>query len=212
MDLEIPEEDRAVLADWLGSTDDRLDKVLSVIEGAKPTLRRSQLVDHIAHETSLDADAIGPLVDTLINVIHTVAAFSDDDRAQAVAIVGRAIGGDDADRTRIDKRLDRILQSKALEITGKAYGVLSDNPNLFCSARTLSELRPVFDRGLDARAAVIVHQLKLVYHTGPSSERSDLFLALDRSDLDYLKTIIDRAIEKHDKLEAMTKTLNLPLL
>jgi len=215
MILEIPEEEREVLAEWIGADDDRLDRVLTVVESIKPTLRRQELTEQIAEATAIAHDAVEGLVDRLINMLHTMSAFPGEDRDVAVAVLTRAIRGEGvhADAERFAKRLDRILQSKVFEVTGKAMGVLSDNQNLFCSARTLSEIRPVFvDRGLDPQAAVIVHQMKLVYHTGPRGERSEIFIAFERGDLNLLKEVVDRAIAKHEKLAAMVSKLDVPLL
>ena len=215
MFLEIPEQEREVLAEWIGADDERFDRVLAAIESAKATLRPSELTEQVAKATDMARETIEGLVDTLISMVLTVSSFTDEDRDLAVEVLARAIRGEGAhaDAERFTHRLERILQSKVLEITGKAFGVLNDNQNVFCSARTLSEIRPVFvDRGLDPQAAVIVHQMKLVYHTGPRGERSEIFMAFDRGDLDTLKEAIDRAIAKHDKLAAMVAKLGITLL
>jgi hypothetical protein len=218
MILEIPEEEREILSEWIGADDDRLDRVLAAVEEAKPTLRRQELTEQLAKATTIAHEAIAELLDTLINMLHTVSAFPDEDRDLAAADLTHAIRGEGvhANTERFTKRLARVLQSKVLEVTGKALGILSDNQNLFCSVRTLSEIRPVFvDRGLDPQAAVIVHQMKLVYHAGPGGQRSEIFVAFDRGDLDTLDTlkeVVDRAIAKHEKLVAMVTKMDLPLL
>src|SRR5262249_10137123 len=158
---------------------------ITALEKAKPALTPPTLAQRIADEAGVQADAALDLLFALCNLTRTVEGFEAAERADASEILFRAIFDDDKDapeRSRFDERLKRILNCKSIQITSKALGVLNANPNSFCSARTLSELRPVFGEAeLDPEAALIVHQLKLVYHVGPgANDRQEIFIAMDR--------------------------------
>jgi hypothetical protein len=115
-------------------------------------------------------------------------------------------------RKRFDERMSRVLHCKSVQITAKALQILLDNPNTYCTARTLSEVRPVFNDELEPQAAVILHHLKLVYHKGPDRQREELFVALDRDALEQLHRVLSRAIAKNNKLETTGGTFNFRLL
>jgi hypothetical protein len=216
MKLEIPELDRELLAKWLVRGEGPIDQVLAVLEAAEPTLRPRDLAKRLADEAGLDADTANDLMAVFQSLALTVSRFDEEEKPSAAAIIFHSIVGDVADaekREAFQNRVARILGAKAVEITGKALGVLLDHPNTFCTARTLSEIRPVFrEDGLEPQAAVIVHQLKIVYHVGPERERGEIFIALDGDHLQTMKAVLDRAIRKHEHLKQLSAKLELPVL
>jgi hypothetical protein len=213
MKLEIPSEERDVLRRWLVEDEPRMKHVLAALAQAQPALARATLAKEVARHTGLDETLAGQLVRALINLSATVWGLAEEDRDKAADIIFQTLQPAGGDRTTFDAHLAQVLELPALEITGKAAGVLGDSPQLFCAARTLSEIRPVFrERGLEPNAAVIVHQLKLAYHDGPDSDRKELFITMDKEDLTTLRSVIDRAIAKHEKLVALVNKLDLPLL
>lgn len=76
------------------------------------------------------------------------------------------------------------------------------NANTFCRARTISEVRPVFTEGdaLKPEAAIIVHQLNIVFHSGPKLDENEFFVTLDSEDLIALKNVVDRALRKDKEI------------
>lgn len=216
MKLEIPEPDRELLAKWLVKGEGPIDKVLDVLEAAEPTLRVRDLAKRVADEAGIEADAADDLVTVFQNLALTVSRFDEEERSSVPTIIFHSIVGEVADieqRELFEKRVRKILGAKSVEITAKAMGVLLDHPNTFCTARTLSEIRPVFrEDGMEPQAAVIVHQLKIVYHAGPERERGEIFIALDGDNLQTMKSVLDRALRKHERLKALTEKLELPVL
>ena len=57
---------------------------------------------------------------------------------------------------------------------------------------------------------VVVHNLKIAYRT--SSEYREFFVALDTLDVQALRDILDRALEKEKSLRAIAEKSNLSLL
>lgn len=92
------------------------------------------------------------------------------------------------------KFITELLNLKgAIEVNSKALQILMGNERNFVGARIFTDIRPVFrENPSDPPAgAVIVHMIGLNYMEG--SVRKEIFLALDSSDLQTLKNVIERA-------------------
>lgn len=215
MNLNIPEEEREALKTLLVDGDDN-HPLLRALKTVAPTLHRRALVKNLAASMTGSSDFIDVALVALFNISRTIDAITEGEVTISHDDVFTAVAGSDAtpeQRERFDKRLTELLSIRTLRITQKAMEILADNPNLFSSARTLSELRPVFlGEPPKPEALVVLHQLKLVYHSGPRRERKDLFIALDGQDLLTLKKIIDRALLKHEELNNAVSSPGLQLL
>src|SRR5205085_649732 len=69
-------------------------------------------------------------------------------------------------RETLRKRLELLLGlDSTLGVTAKALDVMTEHERTFCTARILSDVRPVFSGGAEhASAAVIIHNLQLGFH------------------------------------------------
>jgi hypothetical protein len=206
MSPEIPEAERKVIKEWLVEGDDRLGSVLGALEAATPTLLRQSLIDQVVQKTQLDSKVLGEVLPVFFSLVSTVT--NADDEADAIRTIFNTVVNQLADVEKLkafEERVRRLVGLRSIEITSKALRVMFDNPNTFCRARTLSELRPIFSKeGLRAETGVIVHQLKLVFHTGPKKVEREVFLTLDRNDLDEIKKLMERTIAKHNELERIS--------
>jgi len=97
----------------------------------------------------------------------------------------------------LKSRLSILLSNfNNLSITIKGEDLLTDNQKNFRDARIISDVRLLFNNDLSSNNnAVIVHNLKIHYYENRNLK--DFFVALDLYDLRKMKSIIDRAIEKH---------------
>lgn len=212
MKLEIPEDDREVLKPFLTSADVDADVLLDRLATARPAL----FADELARQVGADSDQ-SAVIHALLNMILTAESLAED-RQQFVASIFRALVGDVADvetRGRFDSRIQKVFALEALRVTAKALYVKVSNAATFCDARIFSELRPVFDgRDDDLRpvATVIAHQIKLVYHSGPYHRREQVFITMDREDLESLRDVLDRALAKDGKLAASANTQGMIVL
>jgi hypothetical protein len=113
-------------------------------------------------------------------------------------------------REEFKKKLEIILGAQELDITSKAKNLAVQDERTFCSARIMTELRPVFDDGSDAqpKAMVLVHRLKILYHAG-SSDHKELYLALDADDLKELRKLITRAEAEAKSIESILPDFRL---
>lgn len=101
------------------------------------------------------------------------------------------------------KRLSKILNIEALAIAAKALSVSNEHEHLFCTARILTDARPVYGTNIsEAPAAmVITHNLKIEYH-GETGELKEIFIGLGSEDIKELRGVLDRAEMKAKSLRA----------
>ena len=211
--VQIPEEDRTVLRTWLFGNP-RLETVLVALEKATPALSHVTLAEAVAKETKQASEEVIQLIRTLIHLVSTIRNLPDDEQQVAPEAFFRALGMEQSHRPAFEELFQRLLRIPAIETTGKALNVLLDNQYVFRSARTLSEIRPIFSEdGLDPTAAVLLHQLKIEYTEGPRrANRKEVFIAMDYDDLEYLKDVIERALVKHSRMKSLIPKLGIQLL
>jgi hypothetical protein len=109
-------------------------------------------------------------------------------------------------------RLEKLLSiDKAIAITAKAHDVVTEHQKVFCGARIFSDIRPVFSASADSvSAAVVVHSLNISYHEG--GDHKDFFVALDNSEIEELKMVIERAEKKSRALHSIIKKTGVKYL
>lgn len=210
--VQIPDEDRRLIQGWLDDSS-MLESILTGLESARPALSAMALAEDVAQRTAVDFVATKRIIRTLLHMSGTYRNFSPGERSNAAEIFFQSLSADPNQRERFENLFERIVKISALELTGKALSVLTDNQNVFRSARTLSEIRPVFrEDGLEADALLILHQLKLEYTEGPPHQlksSKELFIAMDHDDLLLLKEVVERALLKHERIAALVSKLDV---
>ncbi len=213
-DLDIPKEDCEQIKKWLIDAEEPAKSVLSALKDAKPTLRRKALADTITTAIHGDREVVNSILRIFFNVLITIRS-KDDSQEQIDALYHAAAGSSasDADKLKeFGERVMQIISLPALAITGKALRIKLANTNSFCRASTTSEIRPVFAyQTLKPEAAIIVHQLRILFHTGPKMDDAEFLVTLDAQDLESLRKVIDRALAK-DKEMAGTLCQGIQLL
>jgi hypothetical protein len=113
------------------------------------------------------------------------------------------------DLPKLRNRFERLLNIESFNILSKAKRLQRNGERLYCDAKILSDVRPVFREKPTARPteAVITHTLMLAYHEG--GEHKELHVVLDRIDLELLKGVIDRAEAKDKTLRLFLKESNV---
>ena len=118
----------------------------------------------------------------------------------------------ESDAITLQNRLSKIFDlRKALSITTKAMDVLTDEERIFYSAKILTDVRPIFnEEGNSIDAAIIVHNLKI--HFGQDQDHKDFYVALDTSDIEVLRDVLDRADEKAKCLQSLLERAKVSYL
>jgi hypothetical protein len=111
--------------------------------------------------------------------------------------------------------LKKIFEGrKGLSITMKAMGVVLNQERVFLQSQILTDIRPVFDQTGDAvdsvDAAVIVHNLRIHYLV--DSDHKDFYVALDTSDIQSIREMLDRAEAKAECLKRLLKNSGVSYL
>ena len=115
-------------------------------------------------------------------------------------------------KLKLKNRVGRLLDlDKSLGVTAKAIDVMTEHERIFCSARIISDIRPVFaEKEEEASAAVIIHNLQIGFHY--AGKHKEFYVALDTSDIRKLKDCIDRAEKKEMALRAILAKSETPYL
>jgi hypothetical protein len=100
----------------------------------------------------------------------------------------------------------------ALSIAVKAIGVLNDHEHVFCEARVLTDLRPIFGSEVSSTptSVVMIHNLKIVYQQG--EDQKEFFVALDTNDIRALQIVLARAENKTISLKTVLEKAALHYL
>jgi len=163
--------------------------------GESPTV--AQLESFI---TGITDDAEQSLVQALIGLF--MFRMSEDDLGDKFKDEFKAAYiSQSSDAASADKLVNRISElfelSSALRCTLKGINLIRETEHLYKDSRVLSDIRPVFVNSkpeLNGNHAVLLHRLKLEYED--ADRFRDIFLTLTRKQLDELKIVIERAIDK----------------
>jgi hypothetical protein len=113
-------------------------------------------------------------------------------------------------REQFTANLITLLNADLFSLAAKAHDLQTDDERTFCSARILTDMRPVFGPRIEdgPKAMVVIHQLKLGYHQG-NDKHQQFYVALDAQDLAELKRVIDRAEAKARTLKEAVKATQM---
>jgi len=217
--IGIPEKARRVFK-WLASADDARQRILRALADAEPVPRLEQLARNIADSSEVEIKWVAKLLQELaaLHEFRVRDQLSADDLAsdvvEAMVVDGIIPDADTDQRQEISEFLSQALREQSLGVAARALSIQKSGEKVYCKARTITDLRPVFSVKIEvgASAAVIAHSLEIVYHKGVNWNRSLFCVNMKKSDLEGLREAIERALEKDQSLTKMAAQLNLPIL
>jgi len=108
-----------------------------------------------------------------------------------------------AERKDFKTKLITLLGANVFGIASKIVDLRTDDERVFCHARILTDLRPVFGTRIEEgpQGMIVVHLLKLGFHSA-SERHQEFFVSLDSEDLQTLRALLDRAEAKAKSLKA----------
>jgi hypothetical protein len=218
--IRVPKSHQGPLARLLALSESDFVSLRRALENLPPSLSLEDLAKKVASETGIDSDDSYGMLRVLASLYSArdsggmeLTRFLEDVLEAAEATGAPGLSGDGLDRARAKRYLKELLSlHKTLGISSKAFDVFSEHQNLFCNARILTDVRPVFsdDVKSEPEAFVVSHTLRISYHEG--DELKAVFLALDSSELRDLSRTIDRALSKQRTLERLMKNSQLSVL
>lgn len=202
--------------------DQSFESFISALAQMKPSLRRDELAKAV-EETFKAAprrEVIG-----ILNTVFALYGVKDARRASVEEIaemVDKSVSElvheeskfPQETRSVLRNRIKRLIAfNKSIAVTAKAADVMTENDRIFCGARILSDIRPVFTDSLEsASAAVIIHNLQIGFHDSGTGVHKEFYVALDNQDIQKLKEIILRAEKKTQALKAILNKSSVPYL
>ena len=218
MALHIPKEEIPAVVKICGLPEELLEELVGALQAAPITPVPGEMAAHVSkHVSGIAAKDLSQILDTLYTLYH-IREFSEvsPERFLKDLLEGiREIDAPDLPSTRKEvaktrDRFKKLLNLDTINMPSKAIGLQRDGERLYCRAKILSDIRPVFtdDPNAPPAAAVITHTLKLSYHH--PKEHDEFFVVLDSEDLLELKRTVDRAISKSKSIHALLEQVKLP--
>jgi hypothetical protein len=214
--LYIPDEHLPVLGKILKLSDKSADELISALSSAPIVGTAAEMSKQIAGRVpGIPAEDLTSIVDTLYALYH-VREFSEVRRSTFLRDLLESIRlnpdfdlRDRKDAPQLRKRFQRLLNIETLNTLSKAIKLQRDGERLYCGAKIISDIRPVFGADVAEKptSAVILHTLKIGYHE--RGEHKDFFLVLDEQDLERLQEVIERAKSKGATLTELLQAAGL---
>lgn len=182
-------------------------RLVAAIQAAKAVLDPDDFIAQVKEATDVDPSSVGSIIWMLVSMYRVA---DGDPRQFASDAVDAAkeelqeLKKDAEEWAAFTRDLATLLAcDESLGVTAKVLSVRREYGNVFCSARILTDIRPVFgpDPSRTPLAAAIVRTLHIAHHAGDSHE--DFYVALDADDLRKLGDQIDRAVKKEASLKAV---------
>ncbi|MGA2596584.1 MAG: hypothetical protein ABSH09_06275 [Bryobacteraceae bacterium] len=218
MALQIPKQNLPAFGKILKLPDAVIDELINALTSTTIAAEAGAMAEKIAGSVpSIPREDLNDIVDTLYSLYH-VREFSEVRSARFVRDLVEALlenpdfGLKKEDASSTGKRFHLLLNVRTLNVLSKAIRLQRDGEHLFCDAKIISDIRPVFGDNLSEGpiSAVITHTLKLAYHEG--GDHKEFFIVLDQQDLISLFEIIDRAHEKDEALVRLLQKSGVPRL
>jgi hypothetical protein len=217
MALEIPKDDAGAIAVMRALPSAALEKFISALKDAPPISSPREMAEHISKLVpSLAVEQLTTVLNTLYTLYH-IRELSGVESEMFLNDLMRAIKDSPEmrdvakgkDLSRLRTLLERLLGIEALSVVSKAARLLRDGERLYCGAKVLSDIRPVFgsDPAIKPLGAVLTHTLKVGYHEG--SDHREFHVVLDSNDLASLEEAVQRARAKDATLRSVLKSTGL---
>lgn len=215
--LTIPEEYELGFAKLIALDDSVMEQLLNALSDAPMVLRPTGLASKLVERLNgaIEADDMEAIVQALVSLYYIGEGFeSVDQLAQEIV---EAIEDSDSEvlslpkagRDHFKQQLIRFLDIDSLRIASKAVFLLHEYERVFCDARVMTDIRPIFGPSPDdpPKAALIIHTLKLNYHDATGLK--EFYIAMDSNEMDELMYVLDRADSKAKSLRAVLDSAKL---
>jgi hypothetical protein len=209
--LEIPEEYQEGLAQLISLSDDSFQELLSGLESAPFALKYRAVAANAAKRIkTIPEEDVQDAVEILVtlNIVRSGVDVSDEeflndlcDALNASEVPELQVTNENSDK--VKQRILLLLNTKSVEVASKARALQIEHERRYCSARILTDIRPVFGTNPEERpvAAVVTNTLRLTYHQGP--ELKEFFIVLNAEELRKLGSAVERAEKKAEGLKSV---------
>jgi len=215
--FNIPEYYIPSLQKLAALSEDKREGFLRALNQAIPTLELGKMKGQIAEKVDIDDEDLldilrmfGSMYRGRISSDISAQEFADD--LNKSLLMNDELPFKDQETNTLDSFTSFIVKvldaDESLGVTAKALDVMTEHEHVYCRARVLTDMRPVFGGEVDKPDAfVTVHTLKLGFHD--NAKHKDVYIAMDRNDVRELIGVLERAEKKEKALDAFLKNSNL---
>jgi mRNA-degrading endonuclease YafQ of YafQ-DinJ toxin-antitoxin module len=208
--LTIPEQYERGITNIKNLSDSDTDKVLQALKAAGPEAKSVEIVNSLGPMLKqLSEDDVNKLVEAIYS-LYFLRAHSEVDIDEFVNDVAEAISesenkelrvSESNELTRLKTKFKALLSVQPISTHSKAHGLRTDFANIFWDAKIITDIRPIWDEDpkLPPDATVITNTLKLEYHH--IGGHGELYVYLDKEDIEMLMSVLQRARDKIATLE-----------
>lgn len=202
--IRAPKAHRAALRLLAEISEPEFEQVLSILQGSSAsTLDRGDLANKLQDALAKRAGA-QQLVDAVTGaqVLLENRSLSPEVTAERVA-AHPDLGLSDEEQTVLARRFSACLAVQELAALSRAIVLYTESSDKrFCTARSFSELVPVFatDESLELSATFVKHTLRIEFHTQNTNVTERILLTLDDRNIQELQGVLARALDKSTAL------------
>jgi hypothetical protein len=218
--VNIPKSAHSALQKLIHFSEPEFKALLDALARATPSLDRDKFWSHVAkYAPQIEPTVIKSLLDEVFQMDAAMSRMGMDINEFAESLA-EAVKLSKSEKFRFKEKDGKILKARLVKIFGgrkgfnitmKAAGVIADQDRIFIHGRVLTDARPVFNEAGDSvDALVIVHTLRIHYEQ--DSDHKDFYVALDTSDIQVLRDVLDRADAKAQCLRKLVNTTPVPYL
>lgn len=200
----IPQQVKAGFVHLLSLTPEQIKALNSVIQNAKIGDGPKYISVEFSEKTGLRESTTTALAQSLFSMVNLLDSAELSAEVFANEFAESFMDAFDdvtlEEKEKLASHLKAIIPSVTkVKMTLKARDLISDNSANYMESKIISDIRIVYEEDLSKQDqyAVVVHHLKIIHFN--DFKRDVTNLSLDFKDLQDLKKVVDRAIEK-DKL------------
>jgi hypothetical protein len=218
--LSVPDGELPYLRALAQAAVEHLEAVETAAGVERLSVEPEALCRSIAERTGLELATVTPVVLALVRLALVQRTFQlgTDVFLESVTRTLSQSRGDKWTSHDAESWVERLPNIKrllspegAIAYTAKAGQLLSDQHLVFCKARILTDVRPVFDENANVVQGFIpFHILAMTWHEG--AETRTVYVSMDSSDLALLRDQLDRAERKEKVLRTSLTQAGLPVI
>lgn len=215
MPYEIPASEIAALTALKDMSDESVKAFVAAINSVPPSADTDEMARRVAKKVpAIPAKKLEAVLDALYGIYY-IRELSGVPRPTFLNDFMEGIQNTSELRvakTEVPKlraKFEGLLNIDTFNSLSKAKRLQRDGERLYCDAKIISDIRPVFRAEPTERplGAVVTHTLKLGFHEG--GNHKEFHVILDAVDLDMLADVVSRAQEKDSTLRDLLKSAKL---
>jgi hypothetical protein len=203
--LRVPAAYRGGMVLLVSLTLEQRRELVDFLAAAQPKLDAAGLSTDLAkrlHINEEDAEGLLQLLASLFPSFDRAEVSAENFAASLLKALAASepelvpVGSDIDGATACLKEI--LAGTNALRVSTRAQDLLTESCNRLVDARVLLDARPIYvgEPQEPPSAAVLIHNLRIAYASCEGT--SEFFVAMNSSDLQGLREVIDRALQKEE--------------